>query len=113
MSTTVTPVSNTSSITPTQVTPVSAPIQVTTSSATPIASVPVTQTIVTSTPVIKKDNSNDLEKNTVHIVITGIFVFIFALIILGLIGYFLFSHEEEAFRFRELFFPHKELVPKL
>ena len=102
MSTSVTPATNTSNSTQTPSTPLL--VQNTISSAIPVTSATTTD--------IKKTNSNKLEKVIVHEVVQGIFIFIIALFIIGLIGYFLFSHEDEAFRFRELFYPNHELVPK-
>ena len=107
-----TPITPTTPTTPTtQVTPTPTPVPVqNTTTETPVTqAVPVPVT----TTEIKKDNSKNVEKGIVQTVIQGIFVFIIALLVIGLIGYFLFSHEEEAFRFRELFYPHRELVPKI
>jgi hypothetical protein len=132
MSTSVTPATNTTTETSTASTPVSVPQgsvpQITIApTPTPVpvqnttSETPVTQAVPTvpavpvptTTTEIKKDNSNNVEKGIVHTVIQGIFVFIIALLVIGLIGYYLFSREEDAFRFRELFFPHRELVPKI
>jgi hypothetical protein len=126
MSTSVTPATNTTTETSSPVTSASVP-QVTitptpTPTPTPVplqnttSETPVTNAVSTvpaTTTEIKIDNSKNVEKGIVHIVVQGIFVFIIALLVIGFIGYFLFSNENEAFRFRELFFPHRELVPKI
>ena len=62
---------------------------------------------------LNKPNLNDHENRIVHVLVTGLFIFIIIMLVLSVISFFMYSNVSEAYNFREIFNPHKELVPKL
>ena len=63
------------------------------------------------TTSLNKPNPSDPENRIVHVLVSGLFIFIIIIMCLALLGFFFYSAADEAFRFREVFNPHVELVP--
>jgi hypothetical protein len=72
-----------------------------------------TTTSTNTNTSINKPNLNDPENRIVHVLVTGLFVFIIIILVLSVISFFMYSNVSEAYDFREIFNPHKELIPKL